>query len=70
MVTGDDCNCFHDEADVTMVSFVLETAKSSQCVLRILSDDTEFCVCSTDAIGELGRLAMQGIIGALGWISS
>ena len=23
--TWDDCNCFHDEADVIMVSFVLET---------------------------------------------
>ena len=42
--TEDDCNCFHDEADVTMVSFVLETAKSWQSVVRILSDDTEFCV--------------------------
>ena len=38
METEDDCNCFHDEADVTMVSFVLETAKSWQSVVRILSD--------------------------------
>ena len=70
METGDDCNCFHDEADVTMVSFVLETAKSGQSVVRILSDDTEFCGCSTCVLGELGRLATQGTDGALGWIST
>ena len=40
-----------------MLSFVMETAKSSQSVVRILSDDTEFCVCSTCVLGELGRLA-------------
>ena len=34
--TGDDCNCFHDVADVTMVSFVLEAAKSSQSVVHII----------------------------------
>ena len=36
METGDDCNCFHDEADVTMVSFVLEAAKSGQSVVHII----------------------------------
>ena len=37
----DDCNCIHNEADVTMVSFVLEAAKSGQHVICILSDDTD-----------------------------
>ena len=39
-------------------------------MFRILCDDTEFCVCSTYVIGELGRLAMHGTDGALGWIST
>ena len=38
---GDDCIFRHDEADVTMVSFVLEAAKSGQSVFQILSDDTD-----------------------------
>ena len=63
-------NCFHDEADVIMVSFVLETAKYCRSVVPILSDDTEFCASSTFVWGELGRLAMQGTDGALGWIST
>ena len=41
MDTGDDCIFQHDEADVTMVSFVLEAAKSGQSVIQILSDDTD-----------------------------
>ena len=32
---------FQDEADVTMVSFVLEAAKSGQSVICILSDDID-----------------------------
>ena len=35
--TGGDCN----EADLTRVSFVLETAKSDESVFRILSDDID-----------------------------
>ena len=56
--TGNNCYCIHDEAGVTMVSFVLETARSSQSVVCILSADTEFCVCSTCVLDELGRLVM------------
>ena len=53
METGGDCNCFHDEADVTiMVSFVLETPKPDQSV------STELCVCSTCVSVELSRLSM------------
>ena len=68
METGDYCDCFHDEADVTMVFFVQETANSGQSVVCILSDGIGFCVCSTCVLGELGRHAMQGTDGALGWI--
>ena len=32
---------FHGEADVTMVTFLLEASESSQSVTRILSDDTD-----------------------------
>ena len=42
--TRDDCTFLHDEADVTMVSFVLEAAKSGQSVIRVLSDDTDVFV--------------------------
>ena len=35
---------FHGEADVTMVTFLLEAAKPSQSVTRILSDDTDVFV--------------------------
>ena len=44
METGDDCNCFHDDADVTLVFFVLDAAKSDQSVIHILSDDTNVLV--------------------------
>ena len=39
--TGDDCIFKHDVAVVTMISFVLEAAKSGQSVIQILSDDTD-----------------------------
>ena len=38
--TGDDCN----EADLTVASFVLETAKSGESVVRILSNDADMFV--------------------------
>ncbi|MCG7883058.1 MAG: hypothetical protein JAY96_15870 [Candidatus Thiodiazotropha endolucinida] len=44
METRDDSKFLHDEADVTMVSFVLEAAKSGQGVIRVLSDDTDVFV--------------------------
>ena len=44
METRDDCAFLHDEADVTMVSFVLEAAKAGQGVVRVLSDDTDVFV--------------------------
>ena len=42
--TCDDGLFQHDEADATMVSFVLEAAKSGQSVIRVLSDDTDLFV--------------------------
>ena len=35
---------FHDESDVTMVSFLLDVARSDQRVIRMLSDDTDVFV--------------------------
>ena len=48
-----------------MVSFTLEAAKSGQSVVRILSYNTEFCVCFTCELGELDRLAMHGTDGSV-----
>ena len=42
--TEEYCNYFNDEADVTMVFFVMDAAKSGQSVICILSDDTEVFV--------------------------
>ena len=42
--TCDDGSFPHDEADVTMVSFVLEAAKSGQSVIRVLINDTDVFV--------------------------
>ena len=42
--TCDDGSFQHDEADVTMVSFVLEAAMSGQSVIHVLSDDTDVFV--------------------------
>ena len=44
METRDDCTFLHDEADVTMVSFVLEAAKSGRGVIRVVSGDTDVFV--------------------------
>lgn len=44
METRDDGVFGHDEADVTMISYVLEAASSSQGVIRVLSDDTDVFV--------------------------
>ena len=41
MDTADDGTFCHDEADVTMISFVIEEAKSGQSVIHVLSDDTD-----------------------------
>ena len=44
METLDDGMFGHDEADVTMVSFVLQAAQSGQNTIRVLSDDTDVFV--------------------------
>ena len=44
MDTRDECAFLHDEADVTMISYVLEAAHSGNRVIRVLSDDTDIFV--------------------------
>ena len=39
--TQDDGTFGHDEADVTMISYVLQAASCGQGVIRVLSDDTD-----------------------------
>jgi hypothetical protein len=41
METKDDGAYDHDEADITMVSYVLESARNGKKVIRVLSDDTD-----------------------------
>jgi hypothetical protein len=42
--THEDCAFGHDEADVTMISYVLEAASCGKDVIRVLSDDTDVFV--------------------------
>ena len=44
METLDDGIFAHDEADVTMISYVLQAASQGQNVIRVLSDDTDVFV--------------------------
>ena len=41
METPDDGTFSHDEADVTMISYVFEAASRGKRVIRVLSDDTD-----------------------------
>ena len=41
METQDDGAFSHDEADVTMVYYVLQAANHGKDVIRVLSDDTD-----------------------------
>ena len=40
MDTLDDDMFSHDEADITMIAYVIEAANSDKTVIRVLSDDT------------------------------
>ena len=40
METQDDGALSHDEADVTMISYVPQAANHGKSVIRVLSDDT------------------------------
>ena len=40
----DDSAFDHDEADITMISYVIEAAKCGKDVIRVLSDDTDVLV--------------------------
>ena len=44
METQDDGAFSHDEADVTMISYVLQAANCGKSVIRVLSDDTDVFV--------------------------
>ena len=44
METRDNGAFSHDEADVTMVSYVIQAASHSKSVIRVLSDDTDVFV--------------------------
>ena len=44
METRDDGAFSHDEADVTMVSYVIQAASHGKSVIRVLSDDTDVFV--------------------------
>jgi len=41
MKTRDDGTFSHDEAYVTMVSYVIQAASHGRCVICVLSDDTD-----------------------------
>ena len=41
METKDDGAFSHDEADITMISYVLQAAYAGKNVIRVLSDDTD-----------------------------
>ena len=61
METRADCAFSHHEADVTMVSYVIQAASHSKSVIRVLSDDTVvFCF--------IGLLGAQD--GKMGWGSA
>ena len=44
METQDDGAFSHDEADITMISYVLQAANRGKSVIRVLSDDTDVFV--------------------------
>ena len=44
MDSPDDSAYGHDEADITMISYVLESANNGKGVIRVLSDDTDVFV--------------------------
>ena len=58
--TGDK-DTLSDEADVTMVSFLLETANSGQSVIRVLSDDTYVFVLLMYWINRTDFFVMVGV---------
>ena len=34
----------HDEADITIISYLLEAVKNGKNIVRVISDDTDVCV--------------------------
>ena len=64
----DDSAFDHDEADITMISYVIEAAKCGKDVIRVLSDDTD--ICAPGLLGIAGRNDVQGTDGTMGWHSA
>ena len=59
----DDGVFSHDEADVIMISYVLQAAIHGKDVIRVLSDDTDVFVWS------IGCIRQDCNDGAVGWNS-
>lgn len=55
----------HEEADVTVVSYVLQAASDSHKVIRVLSNDTDICI--TGVLGVQGRHYLSSSDGELAW---
>ena len=64
----DDSAFDHDEADITVISYVIEAAKCGKDVIRVLSDDPD--VCAPGLLGISGRNDVQGTDGTMGWHSA
>ena len=54
MEIQDDAAFSHDEADVTIISYVLQAANHGKSMIRVLSDDTAIFVFNYWSIGCIG----------------
>ena len=50
----------HDEADITMVSCVIQAANYGKYVIRMVSDDTDVNVLKTGLLGTQSSITVQG----------
>ena len=44
MVGREESIYSHDEADITIISYLLESVKNGKNIVRVISDDTEFFI--------------------------
>ena len=66
METKDDGAFSHDEADITMISYVLQAAYAGKNVICVLSDDTDVFVL---LVYWVYKTAVQSADGAMEWNS-
>ncbi len=59
METHDDGAFGHDEADVTMISYVLQAANHGRCVIRVLSDNTDVFVLLVHRVSLQCKVQME-----------